>query len=82
LKAGFFSFFSLGLKSILYIVLFFDFVGFFFCYVENKPNGGEIPSERKRKRINSLCAKPRVQGNCRKAARSSAADLCRVSGAS
>jgi hypothetical protein len=28
------------------IVLFFDFVGFFFNYVENIPSGGEIPSER------------------------------------
>ncbi len=39
LKVGFFFFF-LGLKSILYIPPFSDFVGFFFCYVENKPSGG------------------------------------------
>jgi cellulose synthase/poly-beta-1,6-N-acetylglucosamine synthase-like glycosyltransferase len=82
LKVGFFfSFFFLGLKSILYIALFFNFVGFFFCYVENKPSGGEIPLERERKRRNSLCAKPWVQGNCGKVSRSSAANLCRVSGA-
>jgi hypothetical protein len=47
---SFFLFFFLGLKSILYIALFSDFVGFFFCYVENKPSGGEIPLERERKR--------------------------------
>jgi hypothetical protein len=33
------------------------------------------PSERERKRINSLCAKPWVQGNCGKAATSSGALL-------
>jgi hypothetical protein len=50
-----------------------------FFNVENKPSGGVIPSERERKRRNSLCAKPWVQGSCGKAARSSAADLCWVS---
>ncbi len=81
-RLGSFSFllsFFLGLKSILYIALLSNFVGFFFCYVENKPNGGEIPSERERKRRNSLCAKPWVQRYCGKAARSFAVDLCQVS---
>jgi hypothetical protein len=39
-RLGSFFFFFLGLKSILYIALFSDFVGIFFCYVENKPSGG------------------------------------------
>jgi hypothetical protein len=42
------------LKSILYIALLSDFVGFYFFNVENKPSGGEIPSERERKRRNSI----------------------------
>jgi hypothetical protein len=53
---SFFLFFFLGLKSIIYIALFSDFVGFFFCYVENKPSGGEIPLERKRKSSQVSCS--------------------------
>jgi hypothetical protein len=42
------------LKSILYIALLSDLVGFYFFYVENNPSGGEIPSEKERKRRNSI----------------------------